>query len=135
MDGKFALLAADAILFTHLCYVGYVIIGLLLILLGWWRDWSWVRNPWFRATHLIAILIVAFSAWFHIDCPLTVLENDLRAQGGDVGYSGSFMAHWMSEILFYEASPMAFTISYSMFGLLVIGTWVLVRPRPFRKYV
>ena len=31
---------------------------------------------------MVAILIVAVSAWFHLDCPLTVLENDLRARGG-----------------------------------------------------
>jgi len=133
MDGKFALLGADAILFTHLCYVGYVVIGLLLILLGWWRDWSWVRNPWFRATHLIAIFIVTISAWFQIDCPLTILENSLREKAGDTGYAGSFMSHWMSEILFYQASPMAFTIGYSVFGLLVIGSWFAVRPRGFRQ--
>jgi hypothetical protein len=33
---KISQLGADAILFTHLCYVGYVVFGLLLILLGWW---------------------------------------------------------------------------------------------------
>jgi len=130
---KISMFGADLILFFHLSYVGYVVFGLLLILLGWWRGWSWIRNPWFRATHLVAILIVAVSAWFHIDCPLTVIENDLRARGGDVGYSGSFMSHWMSEILFYEADPMAFTIAYSVFGLLVIGSWVVVRPRSFRR--
>lgn len=129
----FNLFAADAILLTHLCYVGYVIFGLLLILLGWWRGWSWVRNPWFRLTHLVAILIVAVSAWFHIDCPLTVLENDLRARGGGTGYSGSFMSHWMSKLLFYEADPMTFTIGYTLFGLLVVLSWVAVRPRSFRR--
>jgi len=133
MDGKLALLAADLILFVHLSYVGFVVLGLVLILLGWWRGWSWVRNPWFRLAHVVAILIVAVSAWFHLDCPLTVLENDLRARGGVVGYEGSFMSHWMREILFYQASPMTFTIAYTVFGLLVIGSWVAVRPRSFRR--
>ena len=132
MEGKTALLAADAILFTHLCYVGFVVVGLVLILLGWWRGWRWICNPWFRIAHLIAIAIVAVSAWFRLDCPLTVLENHLRSRGGTDGYEGSFMAHWMSEILFYEASPMAFTIAYTVFGLLVIGSWFAVRPRRFR---
>lgn len=132
MEGKMALLAADLILFIHLSYVGFVIFGLVLILLGWWRRWSWVRNPWFRLAHVVAILIVAVSAWFHLDCPLTVLENDLRARGGTAGYEGSFMSHWMREILFYQASPMTFTIAYSVFALAVIGSLVVVRPRPFR---
>jgi len=132
MEGRLALLAADLILFIHLSYVGFVIFGLLLTLLGWWRGWSWVRNPWFRLAHVVAILIVAVSAWFHLDCPLTVVENDLRARGGAAGYEGSFMSHWMREILFYDASPMAFTIAYSVFALAVIGSLVVVRPRPFR---
>jgi hypothetical protein len=132
MEGKTALLAADLVLFVHLSYVMFVIVGLLLIWLGRWRGWTWVRNPWFRLGHVVAILIVAVSAWFHLDCPLTVLENDLRARGGDAGYDGSFMAHWMREILFYQGPPWAFTLAYSVFGLLVIGSWFAVRPRSFR---
>lgn len=132
MEGKMALLAADLVLFVHLSYVMFVVGGLLLVWLGRWRGWSWVRNPWFRLGHLAAILIVAISAWFHLDCPLTVLENDLRARGGDAGYDGSFMAHWMSAILFYQGPPWAFTLAYTVFGLLVIGSWWAVRPRSFR---
>ena len=56
------LLAADFLLFSHVLFVAFVVLGLALILVGRLVDWTWVRNPWFRFAHLIAIEIVAL-AW------------------------------------------------------------------------
>lgn len=56
---------ADAIVGVHVAYVSYVAIGQLLIWLGPAMHWRWVRNPWFRWTHLIAIVIVGREAIKH----------------------------------------------------------------------
>ncbi|HEB86193.1 MAG TPA: DUF2784 family protein, partial [Gammaproteobacteria bacterium] len=56
MDSSMAfLLAADAILLLHVLFVTFVVMGLVLIFAGKVRAWAWVRNPWFRLTHLAAI--------------------------------------------------------------------------------
>ena len=34
-------------------------LGLLLVAVGGLRGWAWVRNPWFRLTHLAAIVAVS----------------------------------------------------------------------------
>jgi len=125
------LLAADATLCSHFLVVCFVIFGLLLIFIGKLLHWHWVRNPWFRLSHLVTIAIVVFQSWFGIVCPLTILENWFRQQAGETAYSGTFVSHWIGKLLFYEAPLYVFTISYSLFGLLVLISWFWVRPTSF----
>lgn len=125
------LVAADAILFVHFAFVVFVISGLLLIFAGRVMDWSWVRNPWFRLAHLVCIAVVVLQSWLGVVCPLTSWEMALRVKAGDAVYTGSFIAYWLGEVLYYQAPPWAFTVSYTLFGLLVLFSWFLVPPRPF----
>lgn len=37
---------------------------------------------------------------FHAICPLTPLENHLRRLGGEAGYQGGFLAHYLVEVLY-----------------------------------
>ena len=41
-------LAADTLLITHVIFVIFVVLGLIVILVGRFRFWQWFRNPWFR---------------------------------------------------------------------------------------
>ena len=126
------LLGADLLLFTHVLFVLFVILGLVLILIGGARGWSWVRNAWFRLTHLVAIGVVVLQAWFGIICPLTTWEMALRARAGDATYAGTFISYWLGELLYYQAPMWVFAVAYTLFGLLVVASWYWVRPRAFR---
>ena len=75
---------ADATVAVHLAYMSYIVFGQLLIMIGWPLRWGWIRNPWFRLSHLAMILIVAFEAIMGWRCPLTDLEEHLREQSGQV---------------------------------------------------
>ena len=123
--------AADALLVTHALFVAFVVFGLLLIIAGKWRSWRWVRNPWFRVAHLAAIGVVVLQSWLGVICPLTTWEMALRAKAGDATYPGSFIAHWVGELLYYRAPAWVFVVSYTVFGALVLASWFWVRPRPF----
>ena len=125
------LLAADSILFAHALFVAFVVLGLLLVIAGKLLRWSWVRNPWFRIAHLLGIGVVVLQTWLGILCPLTTWEMALRQKAGEAAYSGSFIAHWLETLLFYEAPAWVFVVCYTMFGLLVGFCWFWVRPRPF----
>ena len=125
-------LLADLVLLLHVCFVGFVVFSLLLILVGRFLHWSWVRDPWFRSAHLIAIGIVVAQAWAGVVCPLTILEIALRERAGESAYAGSFIAHWLSSLLFYAAPAWMFTLVYTTFAALVLWTWCAVRPRSFR---
>ncbi len=125
-------LFADLVLMTHVAFVAFVILSLALILVGGFRRWAWIRNPWFRLSHLVAIGVVVAQAWCGVICPLTTLEMWLRRQAGEVAYEGTFVSHWLHQLLFYQAPSWVFAVCYTVFGILVAGTWFGFRPRPFR---
>lgn len=125
------LAAADALLIVHFLFVLFIILGLLLTLLGGMFSWKWVRNPWFRLAHLGGVVVVVLQSWWGIICPLTTWEMDLRARGGETVYAGSFIAHWLGRLLYYQAPAWIFIACYSIFAALVILCWFRVRPRRF----
>lgn len=122
------LLLADLILATHALFVAFVVLGLVAVLLGKYRRWGWVRNLWFRLTHLLAIGIVMAESWLSLVCPLTEWENRAREAAGGEAYSSSFIQHWLHELLFYDFAPWVFTVTYAAFGILVLVAWLLVPP-------
>jgi hypothetical protein len=130
-SGFIYLLAADLLLLGHVLFVAFVVLGLVLILTGKLLDWSWVRNPWFRFAHLVAIGIVALQSWVGLICPLTIWEMALRERADDVVYSGSFISHWLESLLYFQAPAWAFTTCYTVFAAIVIASWYWVRPRHF----
>ena len=127
------LLAADAILIMHLLFVAFVVIGLLLILLGKTRGWSWIRNPWFRLGHVAAIGVVMVQSWFGVMCPLTIWEKALRVHAGEAVYAGFFISHLLETILYYRAPMWVFAVCYTLFGAIVVASWIWARPRSFTK--
>jgi len=124
-----ALVAADAVLLLHTLFVGFVIIGLVLVFAGRAFDWLWVRNWWFRVAHLVAIGVVVLQAWFGVICPLTTLEMALRREAGDASYAGTFVSHWLESILYYQAPAWVFATCYTAFAALVVLSWFWVRPK------
>jgi hypothetical protein len=122
------LLAADAVLLLHVLFVVFVVVGLLLVLAGRLLSWDWVRNWWFRVIHLGAIGVVVLQAWLGVICPLTRLEMYLRDRAGDTTYGGSFVSHWLEAILYYRAPAWVFAVAYTLFAIVVVMSWVWVRP-------
>ena len=124
-------LLADALLVTHVLFAGFVIFSLILIFAGKFLSWMWVRNPWFRIMHLLGIGVVVLQSWLGVICPLTIWEMNLRSKAGETVYEGSFVTHWLNELLYYQAPPWVFVVCYTAFGGLVLASWILVRPRAF----
>lgn len=123
-------LLADLVLALHVSYVLFVVVGQLLILIGWIRRWGWVRNPWFRLIHFAAIGAVVLQSWLGVICPLTILENELRLRAGMAGYEEyNFIGYWMSRFIFFEAPSWMFVVVYTVFGLLVVAALVVYLPR------
>ncbi len=120
---------ADAILALHVGIVLFVLLGLVAIVLGHWRRWPWVRNFAFRVSHLLLMVFIAAQAWLGHLCPLTTWEQALRRQAGQPAYAESFVAHWLSRLIFFEAPWWAFVAAYTVFAVLVIGCWRWVPPR------
>jgi len=123
---------ADAILALHVAIVAFVVLGQTAILVGAWRRWRWIRNFPFRVAHLALMLFIALQAWLGRLCPLTVWEQALRVRAGQAAYAESFVEHWLSQLIFFDAPWWAFVAAYSAFGALAVASWWLIRPQRAR---
>lgn len=84
---------ADATVALHVAFVLFVLAGGLLAL----------RRPRFAWLHLPA---VAWAVWVELSgslCPLTPLENWLRARGGGPTYGSDFVEHYLVPLLYPAA--------------------------------
>jgi hypothetical protein len=114
---------ADLVLVVHVAVVLFVVGGLVAVLVGARRGWSWVDAPAFRLAHLAAIGVVVAEAWLGVACPLTTLEASLRARSGGAAYAGGFVEHWLGRLIYFDAPPWVFTLLHTGFGLAVVATW------------
>ena len=99
---------ADLVVVFHVGFVLFVVLGGVFAL-------RWPRAAWI---HLPA---AAWGAWVEFSqtiCPLTPLENHLRHLGGQAGYSGGFIEHYLISILY----PAGLNRSVQV----VLGIFVLV---------
>lgn len=127
------LLLADMLLVVHFLFVLFVVFGLVAIYCGYVLRWRWVKNRTFRILHLAAIGIVALQSWLGLICPLTTWEMALRDKAGAATYSGSFMQHWLHQLLYYTAPDWLFMLLYSGFACLVVASWFLLPPRARKR--
>lgn len=122
-------LLADAILVLHVGIVAFVLLGALAIPLGAWRGWRWVRGFRWRLAHVLLMGFIAAQAWLGALCPLTTWEQALRERAGQAVYGESFIAHWLSRLIFFQAPWWVFVAAYTAFAALVIVAWFAVPPR------
>lgn len=128
-----AVAIANMILVLHVGIVAFVVLGEVLFLIGARRDWRWVRNFTLRLGHLVLMVFIAAQAWLGELCPLTSWEQALRRHAGHDTYAGSFIEHWLSRLIFFEAPWWLFVAAYTAFALLVLLTWHWVPPRRTRR--
>jgi len=99
---------ADLILALHLAFVLFVILGGLLAL-------RWPRVAWVHVPVALYGALIEFAGFV---CPLTPLENAMRHRGGEAGYQGDFIDHYITGTIY----PQGLTRS----AQLVLGAAVLV---------
>jgi hypothetical protein len=122
------ILVADAVLLLHVGYAAFVIGGLLVVPLGSWLNWRWVRAPRFRLAHVLCTVIVAVEALIGVMCPLTWLEHVLLAASGAAGYERSFIGHLLYRLLYYDVPAWVFTAAYTVLALCVCAFYHYLPP-------
>jgi hypothetical protein len=101
---------ADAVLVLHLAFILFVVFGAFLL----------PRFPRLIWLHLPAAAwgaLIEFAGWI---CPLTPLENHLRRLGGEAGYEGGFMAHYLLPVIYPEALTREIQVAIGL-GVIVVN--------------
>ena len=83
-------IAADLVVLTHFTFVLFVVFGALLAL-------RWPRVIFLHLPAATWGALIEFQGWI---CPLTPLENRLRSLGGQAGYAGGFIEHYLLPLLY-----------------------------------
>jgi len=83
-------LLANAVVAFHGLFILFVVLGGFLA----WR-WRWVA-----AAHIPCALWGILIEYRGGICPLTPLENSLRARAGQQGYAGGFVEHYVLPVIY-----------------------------------
>lgn len=124
---------ADAVRVLHFLFIFFVVGGLVFVVVGNLRSWSWVNNFWFRLAHVGAIGFVVLESWFDMPCPFTTLEAWLRAPEAGAAYSQGFIAYWLQRLFAYETPAWVFPVTDSGVAVLTLLAWWRYPPRASRK--
>jgi hypothetical protein len=98
---------ADVTVVLHLAFVVFVVLGGLLVL----------RRRRLVFLHLPAAIwgiLIELGGWV---CPLTPLENRFRRLGGEAGYEGGFVEHYLLPVLY----PSGLTRGHQIWLGILVG--------------
>jgi len=116
-------LAADAVVLLHLAFIAFVIGGAALL-------WRWPRLV---VLHVPTVLWGAYTEFSGTICPLTPLENRLRALAGDEGYRGGFVEHYLLPLIYPEALTREVQLVLGLFvvtiNVALYAAWFITRRR------
>lgn len=102
---------ADVVLAVHLAFIVFVFFGGL-------ATFRWPKVAW---AHVPSFLWGGGIGLFGWICPLTYLENDLRAKGAAEGYATSFVEAYVLPLIYPERLFGGFPRS----GFIAIGLFIL----------
>ena len=117
---------ADLVVLCHLVFVLFAATGGLLALR--WPVVAWVHLP-----SAVWGALIEFGGWI---CPLTPLENWLRLRGNATAYSGGFIDHYITAILYPSGLTRGMQIILGLAILVVnasIYGFMIVRHRLERQ--
>ena len=118
-------LAADGVLLLHLAFILFALLGAAMA----------VRWRWLPLVHLPAAAWGVFVELTGRICPLTYLENFLRIKAGQSGYTGSFIEHYLLNIIY--PSGLTREIQFALAATVVVVNiaiygWLISRRRQER---
>jgi len=112
-------LLADSLVVLHFAFTAFAIFGGFL-------TWRWPRVA---LAHLPAL---AWGCWVEVShsiCPLTPLENHFRHLGGEAGYHGGFLAHYLVRVLYPPGLTwhIQWALAAALIAINVVAYWGLAR--------
>ncbi|MDE2229370.1 MAG: DUF2784 domain-containing protein [Alphaproteobacteria bacterium] len=126
-SGTLAILAL-AVLAIHVAVIAFNVFGLVVVPLGAWRGWRFVRIFWWRALHLALLAVVALQALFGRTCFLTLWQAALEQTAGAPASREPLIARWIESAIFWNLPIWVFAALYVAVWLYALALWRLVPP-------
>ena len=122
MYGFLADILADLVVVIHFLFIVFVALGGLLV-------FRWPRAAWWHLPVALYGTVIEFVGW---TCPLTPLENTLRAAGDQAGYEGGFVDHYVLPLVYPGLTRDVAVVLGALvvaINVAVYGTWLARRAR------
>tara|TARA_B100000989_G_scaffold288139_1_gene258544 strand:- start:576 stop:947 length:372 start_codon:yes stop_codon:yes gene_type:complete len=118
------ILFSEIILLLHLLIFLFITLSFILIPIGYFQKWEWVKNKYYRSIHLILMGIISIETILGFMCPLTILENYFR---DDIKVDNKLteIAH---QILYWDLPNYQFIILYILSFSYLIFLWFFFKP-------
>jgi hypothetical protein len=100
---------ADAVVVMHFGFIGFALLGGFLV--ARWKSCAWIHAPAF-----LWAALVEDAGWV---CPLTPLENWLRAEAARPGFREGFVEHYLLPLLYPEMLTRSAQILAGLFVLII----------------
>jgi hypothetical protein len=100
---------ADLVLILHALFILFVVFGALLI-------FQWKRLIWVHFPCVVWGALLELRGWI---CPLTYLEVDLRRAAGTEGYSGGFVEHYLTPLVYPSGLTLDIQVIMGMAVILI----------------
>jgi hypothetical protein len=120
---------ANLLAVVHIAFFLFIVGGMVAIVAAIRSPVAWVRNPWFRVTHVVAIYIVLFEEATGLPCPLNILQWGAREAASGMTEASTGVGGVLDFLLYHTVSPLALDIMYWSFGVLVLVMLWIVPPR------
>jgi hypothetical protein len=116
---------ADLVVVLHIGFVLFVVLGGFLVR-------RWPRLIYVHVPVAVYGVLIELVGWV---CPLTPLENHLRSLGGEAGYSGGFVEHYLLPILYPNALTRNVQLLLALFVVAcnAVAYGLVIRARRARK--
>ena len=119
---------ALAVLAVHVAVIAFNVFGLIVIPLGAWRGWAFVRGFGWRALHLALLFVVALQALFGRACFLTLWQATLEQNAGQAASREPLIARWVDSVIFWNLPIWFFAALYVAVLVYAIALWRWVPP-------
>ena len=119
---------ALAVLAAHVAVIAFNVFGLVVIPLGAWRGWAFVRGFWWRALHLALLVVVALQPLFGRACFLTLWQAALEQDAGQTASREPLIARWIDSIIFWNLPVWFFAALYVAVLIYALALWRWVPP-------
>ncbi|MGH8190965.1 MAG: DUF2784 family protein [Rhodanobacteraceae bacterium] len=117
-------MVAMSILALHFIVIAFNVAGCVLIPIGAWLGWRWVRGFWWRVAHLASLAVVALQALLGRTCFLTIWQGELQG----ASHVQPLIATWVDRLIYLPLPLWVFEVAYVVVFAYVIALWVWVRP-------
>ncbi|MGH7023718.1 MAG: DUF2784 domain-containing protein [Caulobacteraceae bacterium] len=120
---------AEGVLAIHLAVIAFNIFGLIVIPLGAWRRWRFVRAPPWRWLHVASLGVVAVQALAGRACFLTLWQSALLGSRA----REPLIMRTVNSVIFWPLPAWVFVVIYvAAFAWTLALLWI-VPPDPWRR--